>query len=82
MVAQTVTGTRTSSLENPTTVLLRVILVPRMEPLPLCVPSTGLVQYSSFPISRTIRCCSLVRLVTAASFTFPGRSTIFSLLCC
>lgn len=56
MVAQTVTGTRTSSLEIPTTVPIVVILVPPLERrLPLRVVSSVRIEWSSFPmISRRI----------------------------
>lgn len=54
MVAQTVTGTRTRSLENPTTVLVGVILVPPLERLLLVVPSARYQESPSFPISTAI----------------------------
>ena len=76
MVAQTVTGTRTSSLEIPTTVPIVVILVPPLERrLPLRVVSSVRIEWSSFPmISRTISPPFLPRalaLITASAQARP-----------
>lgn len=77
MVAQTVTGTRTRSLEIPTTVLIGVILVPPLERLPLGVVSSAQIEWSSFPmIPRRIS-----RFFLGLVLASPLRSSLRGLLC-